>query len=96
MTQGGGIEAGAGFGALGSGRDRSVDGIGIGGRGRCGVGSIVDVVEKNGAPDAVVAAAHSKIRKAVLIAVAPVAACASFPRKRGVSFDVFLWYGHGT
>lgn len=57
---------------------------------------IFDVVEEDGAANAVVATAHSGVDEAVLVAVAIVAACASFAREGGVSFDVFLWYGHGT
>ena len=68
----------------------------MGGRVGCGIGVVVDVVEQDGAADAVVAAAYSRIGEAVLVAVAVVAAYASFSRERGISFDVVLWYGQGA
>ena len=60
------------------------------------IGGVVDIVEEDGAADAVVTAAYSRIREAVVVAVAIIAACASFSRERMVSFDVFLWYRHGA
>lgn len=59
-------------------------------------GDAFNVVEEDGAADAIVAAAYSGIGETIFISVTIDAACASFSRERDVSFDMFLWYGHGT
>ena len=78
------------------GRGELIERDGIRGGGGCMVGDFIDVVEEDGAANAVIAAAYSRIGEDVLVAVTVAAACALLSREWGVSFNVFLWYGHGA
>lgn len=78
------------------GRGELIERDGVRGGGGGVVGDVIDVVEEDGAANAVIAAAYSRIGEAVLVPVTIVAACASLSRERGVPFNVLLWYGHGA
>ena len=77
---------------MGPGGGGFVERGGIRGRGRCVGGDVFGFVEQDGAADAVVATARSRVQDEVFVAIAKVTACASFAREGNVPFNVLLRY----